>query len=69
MRLRKWWIVLGDTRVKIETWEQLAATCRLFNLTLPDCEDDTIWKRKSSPSMISAGAMSTARSTIFGEWD
>jgi hypothetical protein len=35
-----WWIVLGDTRIKVESWEQLVATCRLFNLTLPDDEDD-----------------------------
>lgn len=33
------WIKLGDTRVKIETWEQLQATCRLFNLTVVDQQD------------------------------
>lgn len=33
-----WWIVLGNTRVKITSWEQLWATQRLFNLTI--AEDD-----------------------------
>jgi len=32
----KVWIVLGDTRVKITSWEQLEATCRLFNLTIAE---------------------------------
>lgn len=40
--MKSWWIVLGDTRVKIASWEQLAATCRLFNLTVAECEDD-LW--------------------------
>jgi len=34
------WIVFGDTRVKCETWEQLQATCRLFNLTCVDQGED-----------------------------
>jgi hypothetical protein len=40
MEMKPFWIVLGDTRVKIFTWEQLYATCRLFNLTLLDENDD-----------------------------
>jgi hypothetical protein len=32
----KHWIKFGDTRVKCLSMEQLACTCRLFNLTLVD---------------------------------
>ena len=34
------WIVLGDTRVRVRSQEQLDATCRLFNLVLPEEEQD-----------------------------
>jgi len=36
----KVWIKFGDTRIKVTSWEQLQATCRLFNLVLPGCEQD-----------------------------
>lgn len=36
----KHWIMFGDTRVKCGSFEQIEATNRLFNLTIPDSELD-----------------------------